>query len=184
MADDTCVALLRGVNVSGAGKLPSALLAEIARDRLGLSAVKTYIQSGNLVFRTSDPSGLEERLANEIEVACGFRPPVFLRTRSQWRTLIGQCPFAEEAATNPKAVHVYLLDGKPAPDRLEKLTATDFAEDRWALGDAAIYLHLPNGAGRSKLALSIERMLKQPMTGRNWSTILALEVLLDEAANN
>lgn len=181
MSKQAHVGLLRGVNVSGAGKLPSALLKDIAATRLQLAAVRTYIQSGNLVFVAEGTHGLQDRLAAEIEAACHFRPVAFIRTHAAWRALIADNPFAAEAKAQPKCVHLLLLNGEPAEDALANLASRDFGDDQWRKADGALYLHLPNGSGRSKLANSVERLLKVPMTGRNWSTVLALDALCLEA---
>jgi uncharacterized protein (DUF1697 family) len=171
------VGLLRGVNVSGAGKLPSALLAEIATHRLKLAAVRTYIQSGNLVFAAPAADGLEDRLAAEIEAACHFRPVAFIRSFDDWNALMAGNPFGSEAKAEPKNVHLCLLGGQPSSEALADLRSRDFGADQWHKAPGAIHLHLPNGSGRSKLATSIERILKVPTTARNWSTVLALSEL-------
>lgn len=180
MRAEAHVGLLRGVNVSGAGRLPSALLEEIATDRLQLQSVRTYIQSGNLVFVAGATDGLEDRLSAEIEAACGFLPAAFIRRHAAWQALIAENPFAEQARVEPKSVHLFLLSGEPTTEALANLGSRDFGDDQWRKANGALYLHLPNGAGRSKLAGSVERLLKVPMTGRNWSTVLALDALCAE----
>ena len=180
MSTEVHVGLLRGVNVSGAGRLPSALLEDIATNRLQLQAVRTYIQSGNLVFAADATDGLEARLSAEIEAVCGFLPAAFIRRHAAWRALIAENPFANEALAEPKSVHLFVLSGEPTEEALANLASRDFGADRWRKADGALYLHLPNGAGRSKLAGSVERLLKVPMTGRNWSTVLALDALCAE----
>lgn len=171
------IGLLRGVNVSGAGKLPSALLADIAANRLMLAGVRTYIQSGNLVFATGSPEGLEDRLAAEIEAACQFRPVAIIRSLDAWKALVTANPFTAEAKAAAASVHLAFLSGVPTAEAMADLRSRDFGTDQWHAADGAIYLHLPNGAGRSRLAASIERILKVPTTARNWSTVLALDAL-------
>ncbi|MCO6185545.1 DUF1697 domain-containing protein [Rhizobium sp. L1K21] len=176
----TYIALLRGINVSGTNKLPMMQLKAIA-EGLGLDHCHTYIQSGNLVFKADDVGGLEARLAAAIEIECGFRPPVILRSLAQWKEIIAHCPFMAEAGDAPASVHVYLLGETPQQKHLDDLTSRNFGTDRWQVGEGAVYLHLPDGVGRSKLANSIERILKVPMTGRNWQTMQAIEALGENA---
>lgn len=176
----TYIALLRGINVSGANKLPMMQLKAIAEE-LGLSHCHTYIQSGNLVFKADDISGLEVKLAAAIEAECGFRPPVFLRSLADWKEIIAHCPFMAQAGEAPASVHVFLLGETPQQKQLDDLQSRDFGADRLQLGEGAVYLHLPDGLGRSKLATSIERILKVPMTGRNWQTMQAIEALGENA---
>ncbi len=170
------IALLRGINVSGTNKLPMTQLVSIA-NAVGLSDCHTYIQSGNLVFRTSELEGVGERLADVIEIEAGFRPQIMLRTLAEWKEIIAHCPFMAEAVSEPKSVHVFLLGHVPDAERVADLQSREFGRDRWHLGNGVVYLHLPDGLGRSKLATSVERILKVPMTARNWQTMLAIEAL-------
>ncbi len=177
---ETYIALIRGINVSGTNKLPMKQLLAIAEEQ-GLLRGRTYIQSGNLVFdyAGSLPGDFASGFSAAIEVACGFRPPVLAFHADAWRDVIDHCPFLREADEAPKSVQVFMLAEEPSAEALADLSARDFGADKWMLRGRAVYLHLPNGLGRSKLATSIERILKVPMTGRNWSTMLALEELIE-----
>lgn len=174
----TFIALLRGINVSGANRLPMATLVDIGGS-LGLTGCRTYIQSGNLVFEVGCEAleGLETRMSNAIEAACGFRPPVMIRSSDEWDDIIASNPFAEEAARLAKSVHALMLECEPNEVAIAALAQRDFGSDRWHVSGKTIYLHLPDGMGRSKLGTSIERLLKIPMTARNWATMLALQDL-------
>lgn len=175
---ETYIALLRGINVSGANKLPMATLVEIGGS-LGLTRCRTYIQSGNLIFEATPDiaKGLETRMSKAIEAACGFRPQVVIRSSGEWDDIIASNPFAEDAAKLAKSVHAFLLEREPDEGAMAPLAQRDFGGDRWHLQGRTIYLHLPNGMGRSKLGTSIERLLKIPMTARNWATMLALQAI-------
>lgn len=180
---DLYVAVLRGINVGGSNRLPMKQLTDIAEQRMGLEDCRTYVQSGNLVFRTglAQRDGPERRLESEIEAVCGFRCAVLVRSAAEWDALVADCPFAVEAAADPKHVHVFVLAAPPSPDAVADLASRQFGEDRWHLGPHGLYLHTPNGSGRSKLAGSVERILKVSMTARNWTSALALQAMLHPA---
>ncbi len=177
---DSCVALLRGINVGGKNRLPMTQLLDIAEQRLGLEECRTYLQSGNLVFRAAleQRDGLERRLEDEIEADCRFRCAVLVRSAAEWDAIVGDCPFVTEATADPKHVHVFVLTAVPSPGAVADLASREFGDDRWHLGPHGLYLHTPNGSGKSKLAGSVERILKVPMTARNWSSSLALQAML------
>jgi uncharacterized protein (DUF1697 family) len=176
----TFVALLRGINVSGTNRLPMAQLVAIAERQLGLENCRTYIQSGNMVFEAGSAAidGLADRLRDTISRECGFAPHVIVISAPDFDAIIAANPFSEEARLSAKSVHAFLLDGAPDKAALAALAGRDFADDRWQVTKGAIYLHLPNGMGRSKLAASIERILKVPMTARNWTTMLSIQKML------
>jgi uncharacterized protein (DUF1697 family) len=182
---ESCVALLRGINVGGRNRLPMKQLVEIAEQRLGLEDCRTYVQSGNLVFsaQAAQRDELEARLESAIEAVCGFRAAVLLRSAAEWDAIVAGCPFGAEAAAEPKQVHVFVLAAAPVPDAVADLAAREFGDDRWHLGPHCLYLHTPNGSGRSKLAASVERVLKVAMTARNWSSALALQAMLHAGPN-
>lgn len=182
---DSYVAVLRGINVGGNNRLPMKQLLQIAEQRLGLEDCRTYVQSGNLVFRAgrAQRDGLERRLESEIEAACGFRCAVLVRSAAEWDAIVADCPYAMEAAAAPKSVHVFVLDESPSPDAVADLASRQFGEDRWHLGPHGLYLQTPNGSGRSKLAGSVERILKVSMTARNWTSALALQAMLHPAGD-
>jgi uncharacterized protein (DUF1697 family) len=110
--------------------------------------------------------------------------PVIIRDSVEWSRVIDANPFPE-AAENPKSLHVFILAEQPEVTAIWALEARDFVTDRWRLTDDALYLHLPDGIGRSKLGGSVERILKVAMTARNWTTMIALRDLanaLDDVA--
>lgn len=170
------VALLRSVNVGGRS-LPSAELRALCAG-LGFDRVRTYIQSGNVVF--DDPSAEEEPLRARIEealaAAAGFPVPVLLRSPADLRHVVDRQPFAARGAA-PRQLHVSFLAGPPAPggaDRLER-DALRHAPDECRLGVREVYLYCPDGYGRSKLTPAfLEARLRVPTTTRNWNTVLQL----------
>lgn len=150
---------------------------------LGLDDVKTYLQSGNVLFSAKGtPAKLSAKLSARIEkrVSEATRLPVsvIVRTPDELGRIISANPFAKEAATAPKTVHVtFLADAAPktAAAAIGKLQA---GEDRWHVAGREIYLCCPGGYGRTKLNnMALERVLGLRATTRNWSTVTALHAM-------
>ena len=174
------VILLRGINVGGKAKLPMAQLREIA-EGIGLADVQTYIQSGNLVATASvAPATVAEQLRAAIEKATGLDVPIIVRTVTQWRDVIDANPFPG-AASIGTTLHVTFLDGA-APDELVGFDAAEFAPEEFAVVGSELYLHLPDGMGRSKLAVKLHRLPGASTgTARNWNTVRKLAELAGTA---
>lgn len=163
------VALLRGINVGGKNRLPMAELVQ-ACEALGWREVRTYIQSGNLVFRAEEPRG--ESLQAEIERRFGLRVPVVLRSADAMAGVLAGVPFAE---LDREELHVGFLAEPPSAERLAKLDPARSPGDRFAVVSGEIYLHLPNGVARTKLTNDyFDRALGTVCTVRNWNTVEAL----------
>jgi uncharacterized protein (DUF1697 family) len=173
-------ALLRGVNVGGNKKVPAAELRQVV-ESLGHTSVRTYLNSGNAVF--SAPDRDEGALAGQLEEALvahfGFTVPCLVRSGAYLRRVVADNPYPEAAAEG-RTLHVTFLSGPPLPERFATLDAAAFLPERFHLGDRVLYLHLPDGIGRSKLAQAISRpaLLKGVTpTTRNWNTVQALAEL-------
>lgn len=168
------VALLRGVNVSGAGKLPMAEFREMLGG-MGLAAVRTYIQSGNAVFESDRPAAeLEAAIRDAVAARFGFAPETFVLTAREVEAALTDHPFA---GAEPKLVHVCFLRETPAPD-VAALQALALPGDGWHIGPRRFTLHTPGGYGTSKLAERVPRLLPQPMTARNLRTLAALQDMI------
>ncbi len=139
----------------------------------GLTDVTTYVQSGNIVFSHAGGTApaLAAQIGDVIAGQFGFRPGVKLLRHSELAAAAAANPFpkAEE-----KALHLFFLDGKPAPGHAAALDALRAPTESWALAGEVFYLHTPDGFGRSKLALQAEKKLKIGATARNWRSIQAL----------
>jgi uncharacterized protein (DUF1697 family) len=170
----TFIALFRGINIGGHHPLPMKALTAILRD-LGATAVTTYIQSGNAVFRSPsrNPDTLAKRLTAEIGKRHGFEPYVLIIEPQALARVIAQNPFAD-ALGDPVTLHVGFLADVPGNPDLAKLASLKKDSERYQLDDGVFYMHLPEGAGRSKLAAGAEKALGVPMTGRNWKTVCKL----------
>lgn len=172
------VALLRGINVGGNNLLPmKALKAEL--EALGAEQVKTYIQSGNVVFQHTEAQAdvLAEKIAAAIQVTWGFTPRVLLLSQQPFLHALANNPFAE-AESEPSTLHLWFLAEQAQNPDLERLNQLQKNSEAWHLTDNVFYLHAPEGIGRSKLAELIERCLGVPATARNWRTATKIRDLL------
>ena len=172
---NTYVALLRGINVTGNNIVPMKVLAEIFV-QAGCSDVRTYIASGNVVFRA--PAAIMKTLSAKIPKAigkkCGCEPAVMFRSDEQMTEVIQRNPFLKRGA-DEKAFHVCFLDGVPDPEKFKALDVKEFLPDECALVDDVLYLFLPNGVAESKLArMDLRRKLGVVNTVRNWRTAKTL----------
>lgn len=178
---NTWVALLRGINVGGANRLPMAELRKLL-ERLGLEGVRTYIQSGNVVFGSANdntPGALGERIEATIEKHHGFRPRVLVLSEARFREALEANPFPE-AEAEPKTLHLYFLGESPVDADATALEAVASPTERFRLGDRVLYLHAPDGFGRSKLASRAEALLGVPATARNWRTVTRLRKMIED----
>lgn len=168
------IALLRGVNVGGRGTLPMKELVTIF-ERLGLDAVRTYIQSGNVVFWSERrvATDLPARISRAIEENRGFAPSVVILGADAVRRAVEANPFPR-AAAEPKSLHVGFCDRAPRRPDLARLESLRQGDEAFHLEGAVLYLHLPSGVARSKLAAGAEKALGVPMTSRNWRTMQKL----------
>jgi len=174
---NTYIALFRGINVGGKNSLPMKELVALLED-IGAKNVRTYIQSGNVVFQSIEksPSQLSKQLAAEIKKRLGFEPHVLLLGLEAINKAMAENPFSE-AEADPSSLHLGFLASTPKNPDLKKLNSLKKASERFHLGDNVFYLHAPEGVGRSKLAASSERLLGVPMTDRNWRTVCKIREL-------
>ena len=177
----TYIALFRGINIGGHNLLPMKDLVLILQ-RLGLQKIRTYIQSGNVLFQCADrnASQLADRISAEITKTQGFAPQVLLLLPKDLSKAITGNPFPE-AESDPKTLHVLFLLSAPKTPDLRKLEQIKAASERFELKGRLFYLHAPDGVGRSKLAASAERLLGVPVTGRNWKTVQEIMALAKKA---
>lgn len=161
---------LRGINVGGKNRLPMKRLVAILEE-LGCCHVKTYIQSGNAVFRSTlrDTAAFAETLGRQIESHEGFRPRVMLKSLEELERAIAANPFPH-ADDDPKSLHVFFLADSVDQDHRHELESLRAESERFEFIGQALYLYAPDGMGRSKLAANAERMIGVPMTARNMAS--------------
>ena len=162
----THVALLRGVNVGGKNKLPMAQL-RASFESLGCAEVRTYIQSGNVVFVSPTPVDAAS-LERMVESDFGIAATVVLRTAGELRRVVRSNPYA---SADPSTLHVGFFARKPSAAAVAALDGVSYLPDAFEVLGAELYLHLPNGMGRSKLPAYLDRRLQVPVTVRNWKTV-------------
>lgn len=168
------IALVRGINVGGAHMLPMKDL-KLLFEQLGCAGVQTYIQSGNVVFRTADANAgrLAKRVTAAVAEARGFEPRVLVLTRGEFERAAAGNPF-READDSPQSVHLFFLAEPAKSADVQSLNALKSATERFVLKGRVLYLHTPDGLGTSKLAARAERLLGVAATARNWRTVTAL----------
>lgn len=170
---NTWVALLRGINVGGNNILPMKDLRALLEAQ-GFEDVKTYIQSGNMVFRSGsdDAELLAKQIENAIEQDFGFRPPVLLLSNEELGAAVSANPYPEG---DPKTVQFcFLFEPAPGTD-MDALHDLSIPSEEFALTDAVFYLHAPDGIGRSKLVAKMAQDIPSEMTVRNLRTVLKLQ---------
>ena len=159
------IALLRAINVGGTGKLPMAKLKAVCEE-LGFSDVKTYIQSGNVLFRAGEVEATVERKLDEaLGTLLGKKPGVMLRSRKELEAIAANAPFPD---AKPNYLLVSFLPEAAPDDALDKMVAPD--GEKAVLAGREIYVHFPIGSGKSRLKLPA---LKAG-TARNLNTVRKL----------
>ena len=167
----TYIALFRGINVGGRNVLPMNELVSLL-ENIGVQNVKTYIQSGNIVFQSqeTDASLLADTISAAIKKSRGFEPQVLLLELEEIEKAVEENPFPE-AESEPKTLHFHFLASVPRNPNFDALERIKSERERFHLKDNVFYLHAPDGIGRSKLAANAEKVLGVSMTSRNWRTV-------------
>lgn len=175
------VALLRGINVGGKNKLPMAELVALF-EAAGCGAVRTYIQSGNVIFE-ADPAHaarIPALIVEAVAVRFGYRVPVVLRSAAELAAVAGDNPFLQ-AGADPARLHVAFLADLPAPARVAGLDGERSPPDAFQVRGREIYLHCPNSMARTRLTNAwFDAQLATVSTVRNWNTVLKLVELAGE----
>ena len=169
------IALIRGINVGGSNLLPMKELKQLFEQQHGCADVQTYIQSGNVVFRSADANAarLAARVTAAVAKARGFEPRLMVLTRTELERAAAGNPFPE-AADHPQHVHLFFLAEPARSADLKSMNALKTPTERFVLKERVLYLHTPGGFGSSKLAARVERLLGVDATARNWRTVTTL----------
>ena len=172
MASSTNVALLRGINVGGKNRLPMKELTAMFVEA-GCSDVRTYIQSGNVLFeaahtvRPDIPSLISASILNRF----GYQIPVLTRSAEEFKNIVRANPFMQAGAEADK-LHVVFLEELPTGDQVESLDQNRSPGDEFAVMGCEIYLHCPNGFAKTKLTNTyFDSKLSTVSTTRNWRTV-------------
>ena len=161
----TWIALIRGINVGGKHIVPMKELVQLMESN-GFSKVKTYIQSGNVVFQSEqDPT---EEIGRLIEGRFGFRPDVFHLSGAELRQAADHNPYRPAEG---KMVHFFFCDAEPQVD-FDLLASLKADSEDYRLIGKVFYLYAPDGIGRSRLADKMHKAFKGvSMTARNLNTV-------------
>jgi len=136
--------------------------------------VKTYVQSGNVVFKApAQVSGkLEEKIVKKVLQQFGFSVPVMVKSAEEMSEVVKKNPFLKEKGIDSSKFHVTFLSCAPEQTALKMLDAIAAGPDRFCVSKEAIYLHCPNGYGETKLSNNVfEKVLSVSATTRNWNTV-------------
>ncbi len=181
------VALLRGINVGGRNKVAMADLRHVA-ESLGHTEIVTYIQSGNMVFTSPDTSagGLADALEQAIADRLGVQPTVVVLSRAELAQVIAGNPFPD--VTTPKCLHAVFRRDDLGPEGITAVAAAQQraqakgSQDEAVVVGRTLFMHTPDGMGRSELAAQLARSSAQAAgTARNWATVTKLMTMLESA---
>jgi len=175
---DVYVALLRGVNVGGKNSLPMKDLAEMF-GKARCENVRTYIQSGNVIFASGESAKVAAAIEQQIVHRFGFRSPVILRSLKEMRAVVAGNPFLMAGAALER-LHVSFLAERPTAGRIASLDPHRSPPDEFIVKGREIYLHTPNGMGKTKLTSTyFDSELATVGTVRNWRTTTKLLEMME-----
>lgn len=168
----TYIAILRGINVSGKNKIRMKDLAAML-NKLGLQNIRTYIQSGNILFEHEEkPERHFEALINSaIRDEYGYGIPVIVMSREYLRKVVDDNPFLKREDVDPNTLHVTFLSEYPEKAGTYLPLEVKYPPDEMLPGDKAFYILCPKGYGRTKFNNDFfEKRTKVAATTRNWKT--------------
>ncbi|MEW7290095.1 DUF1697 domain-containing protein [Aquimarina sp. 2304DJ70-9] len=175
----TYIALLRGINVSGQKKIKMIDLKGMLED-LGLTSVTTYIQSGNIVFKSKNTNTqiLSDQIKKGISTKFGFDVPVLLLTPETLKDIYQKNTFSEgllNGEIEDKKMYFTLLSASPDQEAVVELMAKDYEEEKFKITDKVVYFYAAKGYGKTKLTNNFfEKKLKCNATTRNLKTVIKL----------
>lgn len=177
-------ALLRGINVSGHNMITMTDLKRVFTD-LGFSNIKTYLQSGNVVFNCGflPAAGFRTIIENEILNRKGLTVQVIVLQKTELQSIINNCPFTSEKYEKT-AVYITFPNEKINVESARQIIFPALADEEFRITENAVYLYLPTGYGRTKLNNNFfEKKLKITSTTRNWKTVNELLILTSQTEN-
>jgi uncharacterized protein (DUF1697 family) len=143
--------------------------------------VKTYIQSGNVIFKSTEKlsdEGLAKRIEEAIFKKYKFDVPVIIRSEDEMRQIISENPFLKEKNIDEKKLHVTFLSEIPSEETAMSIQSIDFPPDRFIIRNKEIYLSIPGSYGETKISNAFfEKKLKIKATTRNWNTVNKLSAM-------
>jgi uncharacterized protein (DUF1697 family) len=176
------ISMLRGINVGGHKQIKMDKLCALF-EALGFEQVKTYIQSGNVVFKTkkTSTSVLSKRIEETILSDFGFSVSVISRSSDEMASTIERNPFLNQRGIDQEKLHVMFLSEAPGAAAFKKLVDLTAAPNQCRSFDREIYFYLPNGVSQSVLMKSpVDRILAVVTTTRNWRTVNSLHQMCQD----
>jgi len=180
------ISMLRGVNVVGHNLIKMDALRALY-ESLKFDDPRTFIQSGNVIFRTKLPhspknsAALANRIQNAIERTFGFRPEVILRTPDELRAAIAASPFPAHRNLHPGKILVTFLVAEPPSEAHATLRNLKGYPEEVHLKGRELYIYFPNGAGQTKLPWSkVEKLVQVTGTARNWNSVTKMLAIAEE----
>ncbi len=170
------ISMLRGVNVGPHNRIKMDDLRDLF-ESLKLEDARTYVQSGNVLFRTKDKNSpqLAKKIQGAIGKKFGCRPEVILRTTEEMRRAIAASPFARRKDLDPSKLLVTFLAAEPPQEALAAIETLKSHPEEIHLKGREMYIYFPNGIGTSKLPWSqVEKHLKVTGTARNWNSVMKM----------
>lgn len=178
------ISMLRGVNVGAHNRIKMDALRAVY-ESLGLEDVRTYVQSGNVVFYTEqgDLTGLAAQLEDGIEETFGFRSKVILRSAADMTDVVARNPFAERPDLDGGKLLVTFLATDPDPELIDRIHAISAGPEELYIDGRELFIYFPNGIAKSKLPMILEKVLKIPSTSRNWNSITRMLEMAETLAH-
>jgi uncharacterized protein (DUF1697 family) len=176
------VAMLRGINVGGHKKIKMEQL-RASLEAIGLQQVKTYIQSGNVVFKTAktSPDAICRKIEKAILADFGHSVSVITRSGEAMKSVIDKNPFLKQRGIDHEKLHVMFLSEAPAASPIKQLEELVAAPDQLHCLGEEIYFYLPKGVAESILMKKpLDRLLGVQTTTRNWRTVNTLHQMCQE----
>lgn len=176
------ISMLRGVNLGAHNRIKMDALRAVYTS-LKLEDPRTYVQSGNVIFRTKEKSSaqLAKKIQSAIQKKCGCSPDVILRTTDELRKAIAASPFAGRPNLEPSKILVSFLDAEPPREAAGAFKKFKDYPEEVHLQGRELYIYFPNGAGKTKLPWSaVEKLLKVSGTARNWNSVTNMLRMAEE----
>lgn len=174
---ETYISFLRGVNMTGHNSVKMSDLKVIYKN-LGFSDAETYIQSGNVIFRSASSLSISYTssvIEKEILERYKFNVPVMIRTADEIRKLFSVNPFLKEENFDPAKMATIFLSEIPSEDQIQKVINIDYPPDKFKISGSEIFIYCPNGFGKTKLYTNFfEKKMGVIGTARNWKTIISI----------
>ncbi len=166
------IALIRGINVGPHKRIKMADLTKTL-DSLDFKNIKTYLQSGNVIFEndSDDTLKIAEDIEGKIDQTFGFSVNVIIRTKEELENIVKNNPFIKDANIQLDKLHVTFLSDMPDSETISNLDINKDENEKFEIAGKEVYLHCPNGYARTKLKNDVfEKKLNTTATTRNWKT--------------